>query len=73
MTPLARKVSRSVPAPRRALVVTLDPNNGDPILSIREKGRRSGYSVTLPGLFLMLARRDADNKLAAKRAARRSR
>jgi len=69
MTLLERRVRRVVLSDRRNLVVTLLPG-AVPMLELREKGRRSGYTVTLAGLFTMLAVRAADQKRAARRAAK---
>ena len=72
MTLLSRPVRRTVPAPRRDLVVTLEAVAGEGILTIREKGRRQGYSVSLPGLFVLLARRAADHAVAERKARRKA-
>lgn len=71
MTILERPVRRTVKAPRRDLVVSLSLEAGEAVLSIREKGRRAGYSIPIPALFTVLALRNADNLRAAKKAARR--
>lgn len=74
MTKLERIVRRSLAAGSRDLVVTLHPGHGDhpPLIEVREKGRRSGYTAPIASLFIMLAQREADRKLAARRGARRT-
>ena len=71
MTPLSRPVRRSVPSPRRPLVVSLTLESGEAVLSVREKGRRQGYAITVAGLFLVLAKRAADLAVAQRKAKRR--
>ena len=73
MTVLSRKVRRVVRPEngRRDLVVILHPG-ADPLVEVREKGRRSGYAVTVARLFTMLAIRAADVARAEKLAKRRA-
>lgn len=72
MTPLARRVRRKVDAPRRPLVVTLTPDPLGAFLELREAGRRAGFSITLAGLYVLLAKRAADNAIAERQARRRA-
>ena len=73
MTPLSKPVRRAVQAYRRGLIVTLEMVGPDPVIGVREKGRRKGYTVTVEGLFLILAKRAADIEVANRKAKRKSR
>lgn len=71
MTRLERKVQRLAgEIDGRELVVTLRPGP-TPAIEVREKGRRSGYAVSVASLFTMLALREAERVIEARRAARR--
>ena len=70
MTRLTKDVVRFVPAGRRGLVVTLSPNGTVPVLTIRERGRREGFSVTVEGLYHLLARKEADRVVGERRSRR---
>lgn len=71
VTRLNRPVRRTVSAPRRDLVVALEPCGDEATITVREKGRRHGYTVTVRGLFMILAQRAAD--LAVLERARKRR
>lgn len=71
MTTLTRTVRRRIPAPRRDLVVELAMVGGEAVIGVREKGRRTGYAITVSGLHVVLAKRAADQAAWEKQQARR--
>jgi len=75
MTPLSRKLRRTVAHPRGSktlvLVVTMEPLGAEgALIEVREKGRRSGFQITVAALYQMLAQREADRAVAERRAKR---
>lgn len=74
MTTLNRRLKRVVPGPTKRHVVILNPagEHGPATIEVREAGRRTGHSVTVGGLYTMLAIRAADAKLASRRPRRGS-
>lgn len=68
MTALRRPVRRSIPG----YVVILSPG-ADPMIEVRERGRRKGFGITVARLYTLLAMREADRLVAERRARRRSR
>lgn len=75
MIRLVRPVRRRIPAPRRDLVVALELIGDEATITVRERRRRRGYTVTVRGLFIMLAKRAADlevlERARKRKAARR--
>lgn len=74
MTPLKKMVRRKVTGRMepRELVVSLIPNDGGPaLIEVREARRRTGYTIGVSSLFMMLAVRQADLDVELKRRARR--
>jgi len=74
MTELTRKVRRVVKGDR-TLVVTLIPwdEHGPTTIEVREKGRRTGYRVSIGSLYVMLATRAAELRQWKKAPRRRRR
>lgn len=72
-TVLQRSVRREVPrAHGKPLVVTLSIASGESLVTVREKYRHDdGYTITVPGLYALLAMRAAD--LGTPRRVRRTR
>jgi len=56
MTGLNRVVRRKIKAGHRQLVVILHPGT-DPLIEVREVRKRKGLSITVEGLYYMLAMR----------------
>lgn len=73
MTGLNRVLRRTVEGGRRGLVVIMEPaqHGHDAMITVREKGRRTGYTLTLPQLYVVLAQRAADHKRATRRGRKR--
>jgi len=69
MTGLNKTVRRKVTTGHRALVVILHPG-AEPRIEVREKRKRKGLSITVEGLYYMLAMRAAS--VASKRGRRGS-
>lgn len=67
MTGLTRTVKRGVPGGRRGFVVAIHPGK-DPMIEVREKYRREGFSITVASLYTILAWREADRVAREKRA-----
>lgn len=59
---LTHRIRREVPRPRQPLILTLEPTpSGDDILvTVREKSRRRGFTITAGILLVILAQRAAD-------------
>jgi len=72
VTVLTRRVRRSVSTRFRPLVVMLHPG-AEPTIELREKGRRSGFTITLASLFVVLAERAAAQAIAERKARRKAR
>lgn len=72
MTALNRRVRREIPAARRPLIVMLIPGEL-PLIEIREKGRRKGFAAPVAAVYVMLAKRAAEQALWEKKQARLAR
>ena len=58
---------------RRPIVVTLDWNNGAPLLWFREKGRRTAFALPLAWCFTQAAKRAAEQLRLDRKAKRKNR
>ena len=71
MTRLGRKLQRlCMNVDGRDLVVAMHPGS-HPVISMREKGCRNGFEITVGSLFTLLALREADRRIAVRRGRRR--
>lgn len=68
MTKLNRPVVRKV----NKLVIGLEPNEGnDPLVTVREAGRRTKQSITVSGLYTLLCMRAAEVARSKRKRQRR--
>lgn len=68
MTKLNRVVKRAA----SGYVISLLPG-AVPLIEVREKGRRKGFSIAPANLYVLLALREADRSRVAKRKIKRGR
>lgn len=71
MIPVGRRIKRLVPRERRSLVFELQLLDGESVVTVREHGRRRGFSITVPRLYVLLAERAANDRRARKRGRHR--
>lgn len=80
MTQLTRRIRRVVPGSAllsgphgRTLVVTLLPadEHGPTMIEVREKGRRTGYRVSIGSLYVILATRDVEARRGKRKTVKR--
>ena len=68
VTKLNKTIKRSVETPTGSeYIISLEMLGALPQVAVREKGRRSGYSISVGGLYVLLAQREAENKRATKK------
>jgi len=66
VTALKRKVKRSIDTPSRQYVVALEPTADGGIISVREKGRKKSFGITVGSLYLILVSRAVEAERIAK-------
>lgn len=71
LTKTIRRVSNTASKSGRRLIIIIDPGAID-LVTVREQGRRRGYSVPLEKIYQLGARIEADNAIKERKAKRKA-